>query len=431
MTDCMNEKKETERAAVISVLRSDGDAGQTETSLDELERLVDTAGGETVVRMVQARQAPDVRTFLGKGKIAELRDLCVNNLVTLVVADTELTPSQIRNMEDILSSDTSVRVIDRTMLILDIFALHARTAEGRLQVELAQLRYTAPRLIGKGTALSRQGGASGAIATRGPGESKLETDRRVIKRKMNAIEAELAEIEKRRATQRKARQRSEICSAAIVGYTNAGKSTLLNQLTDAGILAEDKLFATLDPTTRRFTLPGGEDVLLVDTVGFIRNLPHHLVRAFRSTLDEASFSDITIIVADASDHECESQLDVTEKLLEELGASGKPTLCLMNKCDRSGEAIPHPPAGIPSENVFYVSAVTGEGLDGFISRLEELVHEGSGLVTFDIPMSRQDVVAGIYRMAEVREISYGETVTVTALCDGYAKGHYAEWIKKQ
>ena len=421
-----------ERAAVVGIVTYENPQEACDASLAELERLLDTAGGQAVVRLVQNKETPDVRTYLGSGKVKELAELCRLNDVTLVVCDTELSPSQIRNIEDALDDgdpDRTIRVIDRSMLILDIFALHATSAEGKLQVELAQLKYTAPRLIGKGLQLSRQGG-SGSIAARGPGETKLESDRRHIKRRMYALEEELRAVEQRRATQRKQRDRSGICKVAIVGYTNAGKSTLLNRLTDAGILAEDKLFATLDPTTRKFTLPDGTEVLLVDTVGFIRNLPHHLIKAFRSTLDEAVYADIVLMMTDASDKECEAQLAVTEKLLCDLGAADKPTLCVFNKCDKEAEQLPTAPASIPRENVFYVSAKTGQNVEALVNRLGDLVNESTSRVTFAIPMARQDVVAGLYRFARVEEVAYEDDVTlVTAVCDARAKGMYREWIK--
>ena len=248
---------------------------------------------------------------------------------------------------------------------------------------------------------------------------------------MQALEEELSAIEVRRATQRKQRDRSGICRAAIVGYTNAGKSTLLNRLTDAGILAEDKLFATLDPTTRKFTLPQGSEVLLVDTVGFIRNLPHHLIKAFRSTLDEAVYADIIIMMTDASDSEAASQLEVTEKLLYELGASGKPTLCVFNKCDLEGDVIPSAPRSLPSENVFYISAKTGENMDALVKRLEELVNEKTTRAVFVIPQMQQSVIAKLYRFAKVENVEYEEeNAVVTAVCDGKAKGMFREWLKE-
>ena len=308
---------EMSRAALVGIVTREENAEAVDASLDELARLADTAGACEAVRLIQNKETPDPRTMIGSGKVAELASLCENNGVDIVIFDCDLSPSQIRNLEDEMPENT--RVIDRSMLILDIFALHAVTGEGKLQVELAQLRYTAPRLYGRGTELSRLGGG---IGTRGPGESKLESDKRHISRRIYALEEQIREMEKNRKTMRASRDRSGTPKVAIVGYTNAGKSTILNRLTDAGILAEDKLFATLDPTTRKFELPSGESVLLTDTVGFIKKLPHHLIKAFRSTLEEASYADILMIVVDASDPESASQIDVTLSLLEELGAGG-------------------------------------------------------------------------------------------------------------
>jgi GTP-binding protein HflX len=308
-------KEEIRSKAILVGIVTNGENEEAEISMKELERLLDTAGGEVFATVIQNKSTPDPRTLIGKGKVQEIAELCENNGVKLVIFDEELSPAQIRNLEDDIGND--VNVIDRSMLILDIFALHATSGEGKLQVELAQLKYTAPRLIGKGAELSRLGGG---IGTRGPGESKLESDRRHIKRRIVALEEELEKLASTRRTMRAARDRSGLKKIALVGYTNAGKSTLLNRLTDAGILAEDKLFATLDPTTRKFELPSGETVLLTDTVGFIRKLPHHLVNAFRSTLDEAACADMIMILADASDPEYLSQLECTEQTLEELGA---------------------------------------------------------------------------------------------------------------
>lgn len=386
-------------------------------SLDELERLLDTAGGECVARLTQNKDTPDVRTVIGSGKVAELAYLCACNDATLVVFDCELSPSQIRNIEDVVGD--TVRVIDRSMLILDIFALHAVSGEGKLQVELAQLKYTAPRLIGRGAELSRLGGG---IGTRGPGESKLETDRRHMMRRVRALETQIAEMDKNRKTMRAARDKSGICEIAIVGYTNAGKSTLLNRLTDAGILAEDKLFATLDPTTRKFMLPGGESVLLTDTVGFINKLPHHLVRAFRSTLEEACNADILMIIIDASDENAKNQLEVTENLLSELGASGKPTLYVFNKCDR-GIAELGRVGKESAENTVYISALTGQGCEQMVARLEAMVLDGKRRVTYVIPNSDAGALNTLYKYATVESVEYGEqSVTAVAVADSRARG---------
>ena len=415
------DKTELSYAVLVGIVTRDTDAESVGKELDELSRLLDTAGGEEFARVVQSKETPDARTVLGSGKIKEIAELCKNNEIKLVIFDTELSPSQIRNIEDELGDD--IRVIDRSMLILDIFALHATTGEGKLQVELAQLKYTAPRLVGKGAELSRLGGG---IGTRGPGESKLESDRRHMKRRISALEEELAELERTRKTMRASRDKSEIPQIAIVGYTNAGKSTLLNRLTDAGILAADKLFATLDPTTRKLKLPCGESVLLTDTVGFIRKLPHHLIKAFKSTLDEAVYADILMIVIDASDEEAAEQLEVTEKLLSELGAGGKPTIYVYNKCDRGvSEFLP----SYVSENrdperiICAISAKCGDGIDGLLETIQNVIRQGKSRVTFVIPNNEQSALNVLYKNATVESVEYGnEAVSVVAVVDGKIRG---------
>ncbi|MBR4013977.1 MAG: GTPase HflX [Clostridia bacterium] len=411
------ERNIEDRAVLVGIVWGSETQESVDKSLDELERLLETAGGECVARLTQNKESPDVRTALGSGKVAELAYLCACNDVTLVVFDCELSPSQIRNIENIVGD--KVRVIDRSMLILDIFALHAVTGEGKLQVELAQLKYTAPRLMGHGTELSRLGGG---IGTRGPGESKLETDRRHMMRRVRALEAQIAEMDKNRKTMRAARDRSGIPEIAIVGYTNAGKSTLLNRLTDAGILAEDKLFATLDPTTRKFILPCGEAVLLTDTVGFINKLPHHLVRAFRSTLEEACNADILMILIDASDENFREQLAVTEQLLVELGASGKPTLYVFNKCDK-GIRDAGTLGADARENTVYISALTGQGCEQLVEKLEGFILEGKRRVTYLIPNSDGGALNTLYKNATVESVDYGaEGMTVVALADARVRG---------
>ena len=414
-------KEHISKAILVGIVTRDTNGEEVEKELDELARLLDTAGGEEVARLVQNKETPDPRTVIGSGKIWELSELCRNNGVKLVVFDAELSPSQIRNIEDDLGDDISV--IDRSMLILDIFALHATTGEGKLQVELAQLRYTAPRLVGKGTQLSRLGGG---IGTRGPGESKLESDRRHMKRRIVALESELDELEKNRMTMRASRDKSQIPQIAIVGYTNAGKSTLLNTLTDAGILAENKLFATLDPTTRKLKLPCGETVLLTDTVGFIRKLPHHLVKAFKSTLDEAVYADILMIVIDAHDDEARAQLEVTETLLAELGAAGKPTIYVYNKCDLGVSAeLPSYVANNedPNHIVCAISAKSGQGIDTLLQKVEDIIHQGKSKVTFVIPNSEQGALNILYKNATVESVDYGyEGVTVVATVDAKVRG---------
>ena len=422
----ITEEKKNSTAVLVGVETPEMRDGECEASLDELERLTETAGAVVAARLVQSREKPDVRTVIGSGKVAELKTICSECGAELCIFDCEMSPSQIRNVEDEVGD---VRVIDRSMLILDIFALHAATAEGKLQVELAQLKYTAPRLIGKGKQLSRLGGG---IGTRGPGESKLESDKRHLARRVAALETELEAVENTRRTTRSARDRSGLPRVAIVGYTNAGKSTLLNRLTDAGILAEDKLFATLDPTTRKFTLPGGESVLLTDTVGFIRKLPHHLVKAFRSTLEEAALSDILLHIVDASDPEYPDEMKVTEELLAELGAGGKPMLIVYNKCDREADGIPAPalaPNGL--NRAVCVSALTGQGVDEMVAMLEAIVREGKVRVTFRFPNSEAGALSSLYRMAAVESVDYGdEYITAVAVADAKTRGVLAAYELK-
>lgn len=422
----ITEEKKNSTAVLVGVETPEMRDGECDASLDELERLAETAGAVVAARLVQSREKPDVRTVIGSGKVAELKTICSECGAELCIFDCEMSPSQIRNVEDEVGE---VRVIDRSMLILDIFALHAATAEGKLQVELAQLKYTAPRLIGKGKQLSRLGGG---IGTRGPGESKLESDKRHLARRVASLEAELEAVENTRRTTRSARDRSGLPHVAIVGYTNAGKSTLLNRLTDAGILAEDKLFATLDPTTRKFTLPGGESVLLTDTVGFIRKLPHHLVKAFRSTLEEAALSDILLHIVDASDPEYPDEMKVTEELLAELGAGGKPMLIVYNKCDREADGI-HAPALTPngSNRAVCVSALTGQGVDEMVAMLEAIVREGKVRVTFRFPNSEAGALSSLYRMAAVESVEYGdEYITAVAVADAKTRGVLAAYELK-
>ncbi|MBO5269987.1 MAG: GTPase HflX [Clostridia bacterium] len=420
------EKETRVRAAIVGMTGYDAQDDDVEKSLDELTRLLDTAGADTVFRLVQNKATPDPRYLLGSGKVAELAVLCHMHEIALVVFDMDLSPSQIRNLEDAVSSEQMpTRVIDRSMLILDIFALHAVTGEGKLQVELAQLKYTAPRLSGHGTEMSRLGGG---IGTRGPGETKLESDRRHMQRRIYALEEELRVMEKNRKTMRASRDRSGCLKIAIVGYTNAGKSTLLNRLTDAGILAEDKLFATLDPTTRKYRLPCGEEVLLTDTVGFIRKLPHHLVNAFRSTLDEAVYADVLLILVDASDPEAAGQLEVTESLLRDLGASGKPTIYAFNKCDR-GIATFHPSGLSDGESrKVYLSALTGQGVEQLVDVIEEIVLSGKRRVTYRIPNSEAGALSRLYAVATVEEVDYGaDAITVVAMADAKARGQMKKY----
>ena len=407
---------EQTRAALVAVMPEQTDEELANASLHELARLLDTAGGYAAAVLVQRRPVPDAGTYLGSGKCAELKALCENEGITLVVADSELTPLQIRNLEEAVG----VPVIDRSMLILDIFALHAASGEGKLQVELAQLKYTIPRLNGRGKALSRQGGG---IGTRGPGESKLESDRRHLRRRIAALEEQLQELAGARTTQRKARERSGIFKIAVAGYTNAGKSTLLNALTDAQAAAEDKLFATLDPTTRRLMLPSGSEVLLTDTVGFIQNLPHHLIHAFRSTLDEVAYADGILIVVDFTDPYAARQLEVTKNQLIELGASDKEILLVYNKCDLYSEALPE-----NTDNTVYLSAAQKTGMGALISRIEQMVNNGKKRVCYCFPPTHAGKAASLYGRCTVESVDYTEAGTVmTVLADSRTRGMYAEW----
>ena len=366
-------KQEPEKAVLIAVDTGEYDC---DISLDELEELAETAGAEVVGRMSQKRDKPDSGTFLGSGRLEELGDFCKNNEVDLVIADSELAPAQLRNIE----KATDVRVIDRTTLILDIFAERARSNEGKLQVELAQLRYSLPRLMGQGTKLSRLGGG---IGTRGPGETKLESDRRHIRRRIKALEDEFDALEKRRSLARARREKDGVETVVIVGYTNAGKSTLMNTLTEAGVLAQDKLFATLDPTSRALVLPDGRRVMLIDTVGFIRRLPHHLVEAFKSTLEEAVCAKVILYVCDASDPECAEHLKVTNDLLEELGCSGKPIIPVFNKCDlpQADEAAMRLPGAVN------ISALEGKGLDELLDAVAKALPPTRAKAKLLIPYS--------------------------------------------
>lgn len=415
-------QKEEKPRAVLAALTLGRSAEECETSLEELRRLLETAGGEAAVTVLQNRPSPEKATFLGAGKCEEIAELVrADETISLVVFDHELSPSQIAAVGDVVG----VRVIDRTMLILDIFALHAVTAEGKLQVEIACLRYTAPRLIGKGKALSRLGGG---IGTRGPGESKLESDRRHIRRRIEALTAELDALERTRTVKRAQRTRSGIPTVAIIGYTNAGKSTLLNRLTDAGILAEDKLFATLDPTTRRLTLPGGTEVLLTDTVGFIDRLPTHLVRAFRSTLEELTYCDFILRLTDASEppEERDRKRAVTDALIKELNAGDKPLLEVYNKLDLAENAS----AELYPGNAAEISAATGEGVEKMLETLESLVNGGKKTLTLFFPHGESDKAAELYRLASVLSVEYTEEGTLfTARCDERAQGYFAKWIR--
>lgn len=368
MAELFDMKELEERVILVAVSTSDED--DTEASLDELEELADTAGAMAIGRLVQNREKIHPGTYLGSGKIGELREMVWEMGATGVICDDELSPAQLRNLESALDT----KVMDRTMVILDIFAAHAMTSEGKIQVELAQLRYRAARLVGLRSSLSRLGGG---IGTRGPGEKKLETDRRIIRDRISRLSKDLEEIKNHREVARQNRSRTAVPVAAIVGYTNAGKSTLLNYMTDAGILSEDKLFATLDPTTRAMNLPNGEKILLTDTVGFIRKLPHNLIEAFKSTLEEAKYADIIVHVVDASSPDRDIQMDVVYKTLKELEVGDKPVVTLFNKCDKFENGDTEAPVlrDFKADETAYISARTGSGIADFEAILEKIIRE--------------------------------------------------------
>jgi len=406
-------------AVLVTIAESTSDVDECNRSLDELERLLNTAGAECFAKVVQVKDRFDPRTCIGKGKVAEISELCKNNSISLVVFDFELSPAQIRNLEDDIGD---VTVIDRSMLILDIFALHAVSGEGKLQVELAQLKYSAPRLTGKGIELSRLGGG---IGSRGPGESKLETDRRHLHEKIVALERRISEMEHNRSVMRSQRDRSGLPKVALVGYTNAGKSTLLNKLTGADVLAENKLFATLDPTTRKMELPCGESILLTDTVGFIRKLPHHLVKSFKSTLDEVTYADILLIVSDVNDPEVSEHIEVTKSVISDLGASDKPVIYVYNKCDVS-DGISH---AILGENVVCLSAMTGDGLDILVEMIENEIHRGKREYALLIPYSDQGIINQLYNSYTVNNVDYTDSgILVRVILDTKGRGHYSKYI---
>lgn len=396
------EEKHLTRAILIGADTGEYDA---ESSMDELSELAKTAGAEELAKVLQKREAYEPATVIGEGKLAEVKELCGSLGAELLIFDCELTASQIRNVED----ETDVRVIDRTMLILDIFAGRAVSREGKLQVELAQLKYRLPRLMGIGASLSRLGGG---IGTRGPGETQLETDRRHIRRRIDKLSAELKELEERRGYARDRRKKDSVQVGAIVGYTNAGKSTLLNLLTGADVLAEDKLFATLDPTSRAIELPDGRSLLLVDTVGLIRRLPHHLVEAFKSTLEEAACADIIIHVCDVSDPEAAEKADVTLKTLADLGAAEIPVVTVLNKCDLLTENIPE------DDSTVKISAKKAQGIDRLLQVVAANLPETAKRMKLLLPYDKAGFTAKLRENGKVFTEEYTETgVLVDALVD--------------
>ncbi len=405
MAELVEIKEVEERVILIAV--STGDEDDTAASVDELEELVRTAGAVTVDKMIQNREKIHPGTYLGKGKIDEVKERIWELDATGVVCDDELSPAQLRNLEDALDT----KVMDRTMVILDIFASRATTSEGKIQVELAQLKYRAARLVGLRSSLSRLGGG---IGTRGPGEKKLEMDRRLIHERISQLKAELEDVKRHRDVIRRQREKAHTPVAAIVGYTNAGKSTLLNRLTDAGILAEDKLFATLDPTTRALDLSGGQKILLTDTVGFIRKLPHHLIEAFKSTLEEAKYSDIILHVVDSSNPQMDMQMYVVYQTLRDLEIGDKTIVTVFNKIDkRWGEELPR---DLQSDYQVRISAKTGEGLDTLTDTIERILRSQKIYLEKTFPYQE----AG--RIQKIRK--YGQLLSEEYRDDGIAVKAY-------
>ena len=392
-----NNEEQPERVILVAVCT--GEEADTERSLDELGQLVETAGGEVLGQLYQNREYPEPGTYIGKGKIEEIRELAENMEADGIVCDDELSPAQMRNLSNILG----LKVMDRTLVILDIFAQHARTNEGRIQVELAQLSYRASHLTGMGVSMSRLGGG---IGTRGPGETKLEMDRRRIASRISQLKKELREVVANREQQRKSRQRQNMPVAAIVGYTNAGKSTLLNALTDAGILAEDKLFATLDVTTRKLLLPGKQEILLTDTVGFISKLPHNLVDAFRSTLEEAVYADYIIHVVDASNPHWEEQMVTVYRTLDQLGVTGKKIFTLFNKMDQITDTDRR--FDRRADRTLQISAKKGTNLEKLQEEIAEMLAEDLLHIQHTFTYSQMDLVEQIRKKGRILAEEYRE-----------------------
>ncbi len=386
-----------ERVLLIGVSEQDGD--DAEDSLEELAELVHTAGAQVVGTLIQKRERIHPGTYVGTGKVAEIAELLRTTGATGIVCDDELTPAQLKNLENMLDT----KIMDRTLIILDIFAARATTSEGKIQVELAQLKYRLSRLSGLGRSLSRLGGG---IGTRGPGEKKLEMDRRLINSRVAQLNRELKEVQMHREVTRTQRKRTGIPVVAIVGYTNAGKSSLLNKLTNADVLEEDKLFATLDPTTRVLELGKNQEVLLTDTVGFIRKLPHHLIQAFRSTLEEAKYADIILHVVDASNPQMDKQMHIVYETLRELEVTGKKVITAFNKTDRTD--IPQPLLDFKADKTLHISAKTGEGLEKLKEDLEELLRENKRLIEKIIPYQDAGIIQQVRTKGELLEEEYRE-----------------------
>ena len=408
-----------ERIVLVGVIFPDTSAEALDRELDELALLVDTAGADVEARVIQRRDRPDPATFLGSGKVQELKEICLAVDADTVVFDHNLSPAQQRNLEKLLGRTA----IDRTAVILDIFAQNARSPEGKAQVELALLRYRLPRLRRAGGSLSQQ---AGGIGTRGPGETQLEVDRRRLVSRMHKLERELKEVERTRELQRHSRQRGRHREATLVGYTNAGKSTTLNALTDAGVPAENRLFVTLDPRTRQHQLPGGETVLITDTVGFISKLPHELVRAFQSTLDSVRFADLLVHVVDGSSDQAEEQIDAVRDVLAQIGAGEVPELVVFNKADVdprwTRELV------LRHEGSLAISALSGEGVEELVATIGDRLRSGDRVVALKIPASRGDLIAAAHREGDVvAKENLDDHVVLHVVLDDVGAARFAEW----
>lgn len=402
MATIYDTEQERERVILIAVdLSQNSDSADVDISLDELEELAETAGAVTVGRLVQKRETIHPGTYIGKGKMEELRSMVMQEQADAIVCDDELSPAQITNLQE----ELQVKVIDRTVMILDIFAAHARTSEGKLQVELAQLRYRSSRLTGLGKSLSRLGGG---IGTRGPGEKKLEMDRRLIKDRISILNRQLKDVVQNRDTMRKQRSRNSMPTVAIVGYTNAGKSTLLNTLTEAEVLSEDKLFATLDPTTRGLELEDGQKILFTDTVGFISKLPHQLIRAFRSTLEEAKYADLILHVVDASNPNYQRQMQVVYDTLQELEVGDKPIITAFNKIDLLNPGEREGRKDLRSDSAVYISAKESRGLDRLLEEIEGMLNQGMIRIEELIPYAEAGKIQQIRQYGKLESEEYQE-----------------------
>ena len=430
-----------ERVVLVGLARSSSETSSAESSLDELEALADTAGADTVERVLQVRGTPDPATYIGKGKAQEVVELARMLEADAIIFDDELSPAQGRNLEDVAAvnplAPNALKILDRTGLILDVFSQHAHSAEGKLQVELAQIDYMVPRLRGWGEVLSRIGGATGGrggrapIGTRGPGETQLEVDRRRIQRRLKSLKKDLADLERTRKVKRRGRDRSGVAQISLVGYTNAGKSTLLNALTGAGVLVEDRLFSTLDPVTRKLRLPDGSEAVLTDTVGFVRKLPHQLVQAFRSTLEETVEADLLLHVVDSSADDPQAQVAAVESVLTEIGADRIARVIALNKTDRISPEERDRIEKMFPEGVF-VSAINKEGLSELLDVIRARLDAARRIAVFEIPFDRGDVRSALHDGSEILQETFGEDrMRVVVKATGPVVARFKEFLSTE